>query len=93
MHNVQLLVDQTEQEIVQSDRKLSYNKDLVVNLSHEKEEREVHLQEEEQQIDKLTQILKTIEMSVCVCVCVRLLNTCTVYTRLQAGASICFMIF
>lgn len=65
LHNVQLLVDQTEQDIVRTDRKLRYNRDLVVNLAHEKEQREAQLPEEEQQIDKLTQILGTIKMSVC----------------------------
>ena len=64
MHNVKLLIDQTEQDIVQTDRKLHYNRDLLVNLAHEKEQREAQMKDDEEQIDKLTQILKTIEMSV-----------------------------
>ena len=64
LHNVQLLVEKTEQDIIQSDRKLHYNKDLIVNLEHEREQREAQLLDEEQQIDKLSQILSTIEMSV-----------------------------
>lgn len=62
LHNVQLLVDQTEADIIRTDRKLKYNRDLVVNLSHEKEQREAQHGDEERQIEKLTQILSTIDM-------------------------------
>lgn len=62
LHNIQLLVDQTEEDIVRTERKLRYNRDLVVNLTHEKDQREVQLEEEDEQIEKLTQILGTIDM-------------------------------
>lgn len=62
LHNMQLLVDQTEEDIIRTDRKLKYNRDLVVNLTHEKEEREAQRRDEEEQIEKLTQILSTIDM-------------------------------
>lgn len=62
LHNVQLLVEQTEQDIIRTDRRLKYNRDLVVNLTHEKEQREAQAQDEQLQIEKLTQILSVIDM-------------------------------
>lgn len=62
LHNVQLLVDQTEQDIVQTDRKLRYNRDLVVNLSHEREERVVLKVQLDEQVDKLSEILASIDI-------------------------------
>lgn len=62
LHNVQLLVDNTEQDIVQTDRKLQYNRDLVVTLQHEKEQREAQWEDEGKEIEKLSQILSTINM-------------------------------
>ncbi len=41
IHNIELLVNKTEQEIIQTDRKIRYNRDLVVNLAHEREQRGV----------------------------------------------------
>ena len=62
LHNVQLLLDQTEGDIIRTDRRLKYNRDLVVNLAHEREEREAQREDEEKQIEKLTQILSTIDV-------------------------------
>ena len=62
LHNIELLVSQTEQDIIQTERKLRYNRDLIVNLSHEKEERMVQQVELDQQVDKLSEILGTINM-------------------------------
>lgn len=62
MHNLDLLVDSTEHEIVQNDRQYHYNQDLVVNLSHERSRLQEELVEEEQQIEKLTEILTVVDM-------------------------------
>ena len=67
IHNIELLVNKTEQEIIQTDRKIRYNRDLVVNLAHEREERESQRQEEAMQIKKLSEILKTVDVCVISC--------------------------
>ena len=68
--NVQLLVERTESEILHNDRTLQHNSDLVVNLSHEREELRREVEAEEKMMERLTEILNTVEMCVCVCVCV-----------------------
>lgn len=55
-------MEQTEEDIIQTERKLRYNRDLVVNLTHEKEEREAQRDDEEKQIEKLSEILNTIDL-------------------------------
>ena len=62
LYNVNLLVEKTEHDIMETDRKLKYNRDLIVNLQHEKEERELQREDEEKQIEKLTEILNTVEV-------------------------------
>ena len=57
LHNIQLLVDHTEQDILHSNRKLHYNQDLLVNLRHEREGLEKEVEEEQTQIEKLSGIL------------------------------------
>jgi hypothetical protein len=54
-------VDHTEQDILQSNRKLRYNKDLLVNLRHEREGLTKEVDEERAQMDKLSNILGVIE--------------------------------
>ncbi|MEE6524587.1 hypothetical protein FKM82_024159 [Ascaphus truei] len=60
-HNLQLLIDMTEQEIIQNDRQLQYEKDMVVNLSHELEKLTEVLGREETTIHNLSQVLQTVE--------------------------------
>ena len=62
LHNLQLLVDHTEQDILQSNRKLHYNKDLLVNLKHEKEGLVKEVEEEQAQIDKLSGVFEVVEV-------------------------------
>ena len=61
LHNIQLLVDHTEQDILQSNHKLHYNQDLLVNLRHEREGLTKEVEEERAQMDKLSNILAVIE--------------------------------
>ena len=61
MHNLDLLVEKTEHEIIQSDRQYQYNQDLVVNLTYEKNRLKEELVEEEEQIEKLSDILAVVD--------------------------------
>lgn len=60
-HNLQLLIDLTEQEIIQNDRQLQYERDMVVNLSHEVEKMEQVLSREDADIRNLSQVLALVE--------------------------------
>lgn len=60
-HNLQLLIDLTEQEIIQSDRQLQYERDMVVNLSHELEKMSEVLEHEERVIANLSKVLEMVE--------------------------------
>lgn len=62
MHNLQLLVSQTEDDIVQSDRKFQYNQDMVINLTHERNRLEQVIEEETDQVNKLSEITGVISM-------------------------------
>lgn len=60
-HNLQLLIDLTEQEIIQNDRQLQYERDMVVNLSHELEKMAEVLEHEERAIANLSEVLELVE--------------------------------
>ena len=62
LHNVELLVEKTEQEIVQTEKRINYSRDLVVNMKHEEEERQAEKVELDQQVDKLAEILAVIDL-------------------------------
>lgn len=55
-------MDRTEQELLTSNRKLQYSRDLIVNLGHEREELRREMKEEELQISKLSEILTMVDM-------------------------------
>ena len=61
LHNLDLLVDKMEHDIIQTDRQYHYNQDLVVNLTHEKGRLEEEIIGEDEQIEKLTDILTVID--------------------------------
>lgn len=60
-HNLQLLIERTEQEIIQSDRQLQYERDMVVSLSHELEKTAEVLAHEERVISNLSKVLALVE--------------------------------
>lgn len=60
-HNLQLLIDITEQEIIQSDRQLQYERDMVVNLTHEIQKMSEILSHEETAISNLSKVLDMVE--------------------------------
>ncbi|XP_053397449.1 tuftelin-interacting protein 11-like [Mercenaria mercenaria] len=59
-HNLNLLVDMSEEDIVQNDRKLRHEKDLIVNMKYEKERLDTVLEQEEKQIERLAKVLEII---------------------------------
>ncbi|XP_052242663.1 tuftelin-interacting protein 11-like isoform X2 [Dreissena polymorpha] len=60
LHNLNLLVDMSEEDIIHNDRKLKHDKDLIVNMGYEKEKLDSLLEQEEKQIQRLTKILDII---------------------------------
>lgn len=60
-HNLQLLIELTEQEIIQNDRQLQYERDMVVNLSHELDKMAEVLEHEERAIANLSKVLELVE--------------------------------
>uniref|UniRef100_A0A8C1AJQ1 Tuftelin-interacting protein 11 n=1 Tax=Cyprinus carpio carpio TaxID=630221 RepID=A0A8C1AJQ1_CYPCA len=54
-HNLELLIELTEQDILQSARCLQHEKDTVVTLTHESDTLQVRLAEEEQALGRLEQ--------------------------------------
>ncbi|XP_067329687.1 tuftelin-interacting protein 11 [Anolis sagrei] len=60
-HNLQLLIDLTEEEILQSDRRVQAERDRVAVLGAEIAKAEVALQEEEAQIHSLEKVLEAVE--------------------------------
>ncbi|XP_033923986.1 tuftelin-interacting protein 11 [Melopsittacus undulatus] len=60
-HNLQLLIDITEQEIIQNDRQLQFERDMVVNLTHEIQKISEVLSHEEKAISNLSKVLEMVE--------------------------------
>ncbi|XP_077601219.1 tuftelin-interacting protein 11-like [Stigmatopora nigra] len=60
-HNLQLLIDLTEQDILQSARRLQHEKDVVVSLSHESNELQSRLEEEQNAISRMEAVLALVE--------------------------------
>lgn len=59
-HNLDLLVDMAEDDIVQNDKKLQHEKDMIVNMKYEKERLDTVLEQEQQQIERLAKVLEII---------------------------------
>ncbi|XP_065053922.1 tuftelin-interacting protein 11-like [Rhopilema esculentum] len=55
-YNLKLLLDLSESDIVQIDRQLHHERDLVVNLEHESERLEKIIKEEESEINRLNSV-------------------------------------
>ncbi|KAF6729605.1 Tuftelin-interacting protein 11 [Oryzias melastigma] len=60
-HNLQLLIDLTEQDILQSARRLQHEKDVVVSLSHESRALQSRLDAEQDAIQKMEAVLALVE--------------------------------
>ncbi|KAL4232809.1 Tuftelin-interacting protein 11 [Mactra antiquata] len=59
-HNLNLLVDMAEEDIIQNDRKLKHEKDLIVNMKYEKTRVDTVVEQEEKQIERLSKVLEII---------------------------------
>uniref|UniRef100_A0A665U070 Tuftelin-interacting protein 11 n=1 Tax=Echeneis naucrates TaxID=173247 RepID=A0A665U070_ECHNA len=60
-HNLQLLIDLTEQDILQSARRLQHEKDVVVSLSHESRALQSRLDAEQDSIQRMEAVLALVE--------------------------------
>nr|ABC69929.1 STIP [Pimephales promelas] len=60
-HNLKLLIELTEQDILQSARRLQHEKDTVVTLTHESDALQVRLAEEEESLGRLEQVMNLVE--------------------------------
>ncbi|KAM7019007.1 tuftelin-interacting protein 11 [Tautogolabrus adspersus] len=60
-HNLQLLIDLTEQDILQSARRLQHEKDVVVSLSHESRALQSRLDAEQDAIQRMEAVLALVE--------------------------------
>lgn len=61
LHNLNMLVDMTEEEIIQRDRQLRYEKDMVVNMQHEQERLTTICEQEEMMLSRLATVLRIVE--------------------------------
>ncbi|XP_072046087.1 tuftelin-interacting protein 11-like [Amphiura filiformis] len=60
-HNLQILVEMSEQRIIQHDRQLQYEEDMVVNLQHERDKLSGILQQEERVISRLQKVMDLVD--------------------------------
>lgn len=60
-HNLNILVDMAEEDIIQNDRKLRHGKDHIVNMKHEKERLDQVCEQEDKLIMKLRKVLDIVE--------------------------------
>ncbi|CAE1277785.1 TFIP11 [Acanthosepion pharaonis] len=61
IHNLNILVDMAEVEIIQNDRKHRHNSDQIINMRHEKERLDAICTQEEKQCNRLQEILDIVE--------------------------------
>ncbi|XP_034026045.1 tuftelin-interacting protein 11 [Thalassophryne amazonica] len=60
-HNLQLLIDLTEQDILQSARRLQHERDVVVSLCHESSALQTRLKTEQEAIQRMEAVLALVE--------------------------------
>lgn len=60
-HNLQLLIDLTEQNILQSARRLQHEKDVVTSLNHESKTLQQRLETEQSAIERMEAVLALVE--------------------------------
>nr|XP_039257715.1 tuftelin-interacting protein 11-like [Styela clava]XP_039257716.1 tuftelin-interacting protein 11-like [Styela clava]XP_039257717.1 tuftelin-interacting protein 11-like [Styela clava] len=59
-HNLNMLLESTEQKILHNDRQHDYEKDRVVSLKHQQDQLRTTLQQEEEEIQKLERLLQVV---------------------------------
>jgi tuftelin-interacting protein 11 len=60
LFNLQILVDETENEIIHREHQLHYNEDLIVNLTYERGRLDEVIDSEQNHITKLSEILQVL---------------------------------
>ncbi|XP_030624450.1 tuftelin-interacting protein 11 [Chanos chanos] len=60
-HNLKLLIELTEQDILQSVRRLQHERDTVVSLTHESDALEARLKDEDEALSRMEQVLEMVE--------------------------------
>ncbi|XP_033107854.1 tuftelin-interacting protein 11-like isoform X2 [Anneissia japonica] len=60
-HNIDLLVDMAEQQIIQNNRQLQHEQDMIVNLEHERRKISGVLEQERQQVTRLRKVMEMVE--------------------------------
>ena len=60
-HNLDLLIDMSEARIVESNKKLEYEKNLAVTLEEEKKVLTVDIQRDDEQVDRLNYVMEKID--------------------------------
>jgi len=61
LHNLNLLVDMTEQDIISADRKLAYHKDRIEVLQSEGEKLNILVEREKKQIEAMEEIINVLD--------------------------------
>lgn len=57
VHNLNLLVEMAEDDIIHNDRKLHHSRDQIVSLEHEKDRLEMVVSQEGNQLDRLKTVM------------------------------------
>ncbi|KAH9508637.1 Tuftelin-interacting protein 11 [Bulinus truncatus] len=57
MHNINMLVDMSEEDIIHNDRKLRFDRDRILNVQYEKERLETVVSQEEKQLERLQTVM------------------------------------
>ena len=60
LHNLEILIKDTESEIINTDNSLHYHQDLVVNLTYERNRLEQVIEQENYEITKISEIMDVI---------------------------------
>ncbi|CAF0724669.1 unnamed protein product [Didymodactylos carnosus] len=60
-HNIDLLIDMTEQKLIRCDRRKKFDEDTIITLNYEKEKLEKKLNDEEKQISHLDELMGIID--------------------------------
>uniref|UniRef100_A0A8C6PTM3 Tuftelin-interacting protein 11 n=1 Tax=Nothobranchius furzeri TaxID=105023 RepID=A0A8C6PTM3_NOTFU len=82
-HNLQLLIDLTEQNILQSARRLQHEKDVVVSLSHESKALQSRLESEQESIRRMEAVLALVERFPSEETCLSLQECAQIFETLQ----------
>ena len=60
-HNVDMLLDMTEERILQTDKKLKYYEDSIVSLEYDEKKAKDRLNNEKNQLKRLNELLRNVE--------------------------------